>query len=58
MKRKRIISLLLCTAMLGCVPNVIAEDNYATRGEVAEMHLEAAEDYNPSVQKNRYYKRI
>ncbi len=58
MKRKRIISLLLCTAMLGCVPNVIAEDNYATRGEVAEMLLEAAEDYNPSVQKNRYYKRI
>lgn len=51
MKRKRIISLLLCTAMLGCVPNAIAEDNYATRGEVAEMLLEAADDYNPSVQK-------
>ena len=52
MKRK-IISLALASAMiLGAMPVMVsAEDDYATRGEVCEMLLTAADDYNPGVVK-------
>lgn len=51
MNHKRIISLLLCGVMLAGFPSVFAQQPYATRGEVAAMLLEAADDYNPNVQK-------
>ncbi len=50
--KKRIISILMSIFLLfvGVTP-VFAEqnDNYATRREVAEMLLNAADDYNPDV---------
>ncbi len=51
MKRK-VVSLALATAMaFGTMPPaaVFAEDGYATRGEVCDMLLNAADDYNPGV---------
>ncbi len=53
--KKKIIALLLSAAMLiGTMPAVapvFAADDYATRGEVCDMLLTAADDYNPGVQK-------
>ncbi len=50
--KKRIISLILCGFMISNVPTVFAAaDEDATRGEVAAMLLQAADDYNPGVEK-------
>ena len=49
--KKRIISLILCGCMFASMPAVWAADEDATRGEVAEMLLQAADDYNPGVEK-------
>ncbi len=52
--KKKIIALLLSAAMLiGTMPAIMvfAADDYATRGEVCDMLLTAADDYNPGVQK-------
>ena len=51
MLAKKITSFLLCAALLGSVPVAMAEEDYATRGDVAAMLLSAADDYNPAVQK-------
>ena len=51
---KRTLSILLAAAMTVSVgiTKAMAEDSYATRGEVCEMLLTAADDYNPTVQKS------
>ena len=49
--KKKIISILLAASMLPCV-NAFASDMYATRGEVADMLLTAADDYNPGVKRS------
>ncbi len=52
--KKKLIALILSAAMLiGTMPAamVFAADDYATRGEVCDMLLTAADDYNPGVQK-------
>ena len=49
--KKKIISILLAVSMLPCV-NAFASDMYATRGEVADMLLTAADDYNPGVKRS------
>lgn len=53
--RRNVVALLLVFVMVfGAMPTVVfaAEDSdYATRGEVCEMLLCAADDYNPLVQK-------
>lgn len=49
--KKKIISMILAASMLPCV-NVFASDMYATRGEVADMLLVAADDYNPTVKRS------
>ena len=51
---KRTLSILLAAAMTVSAGAVVAmaEDGYATRGEVCEMLLTAADDYNPTVQKS------
>lgn len=52
MKTRRLFSLLLSAALLVGTPAALAqEDTYATRGEVAAMLVEAADDYHPGVQK-------
>ena len=50
MHNKKIIALALCAAVFAGMPRVMAED-YASRGEVADMLLQAADDYNPEVEK-------
>ena len=50
MKSKRLITAILTAAML-LGNTAFAVDMYATRGEVADMLLLAADDYNPSVQR-------
>ena len=51
---KRTLSILLAAAMTVSAGAAVAmaEDGYATRGEVCEMLLTAADDYNPTVQKS------
>ncbi len=51
---KRTLSILLAAAMTVSAGAAVAmaEDNYATRGEVCEMLLTAADDYNPQVVKS------
>ncbi|MGM9938054.1 MAG: M13-type metalloendopeptidase [Candidatus Ornithomonoglobus sp.] len=51
---KRTISLITAAAMSFSLFTftAMAEDSYATRGEVCEMLLTAADDYNPGVQKS------
>ncbi len=49
--KKKIISILLAASILPCV-NAFASDMYATRGEVADMLLTAADDYNPGVKRS------
>ena len=51
MKSKKLITTILATAML-LGNTAFATDMYATRGEVADMLLLAADDYNPSVEKS------
>ena len=48
MKFKKLITTILAAAML-LGNTAFAADNYATRGEVADMLLAAADDYNPTV---------
>lgn len=50
MKSKRLITAILAAAML-LGNTAFAAENYATRGEVADMLLSAADDYNPSVER-------
>lgn len=51
---KRTLSILLAAALTvsAGITTVMAEDNYATRGEVCGMLLIAADDYNLDVQKS------
>lgn len=51
MKCKKILTTILAASML-LGNTAIAADTYVTRGEVADMLLCAADDYNPSVSKN------
>ena len=51
MKSKRLITAILAAAML-LGNTAFASDVYATRGEVADMLLAAADDYNPSVRRS------
>lgn len=51
MKCKKILTTILAASML-LGNTAIAADTYVTRGEVADMLLCAADDYNPSVGKN------
>ena len=51
MKTKRIIAAGVTAAVL-FTNTVFASDMYATRGEVADMLLSAADDYNPNVQRS------
>lgn len=50
--KNRVVSLLLSLIIIILsIPYVSAQDRYLTRGEVVEMLLKAADDYNPGVQK-------
>lgn len=51
MKLKKLITAILTAAML-LGNTAFAADMYATRGEVADMLLSAADDYNPSVRRS------
>ena len=51
MKTKRIFVAGLAAAIL-LTNTAFASDMYATRGEVADMLLNAADDYNPTVQRS------
>ncbi len=51
MKIKRILSLFIVLHIITALP-VFAKTEYATRGEVAEFLLSAADFYNPGVKKN------
>ena len=51
MKLKKLITAILTAAML-LGSTAFAADMYATRGEVADMLLSAADDYNPSVRRS------
>lgn len=51
---KKFVSVLLTMMMtLTAIPfsGIAAQEDYATRGEVVQLLLEAADDYNPQVQK-------
>ncbi|MGM9552168.1 MAG: M13-type metalloendopeptidase [Clostridia bacterium] len=51
---KKILSALLVASMMFSmgITAALADDGYATRGEVCQMLLTAADDYNPTVQKS------
>lgn len=52
MKWKRTLTAFLVLALLSCsLPTAFASDKSATRGEVVQALLTAADDYNPSVEK-------
>lgn len=54
MKMKKLFAAFMAAVMLtSVIPAawVLAEEDYATRGEVVEMLLLAADDYHPNVQK-------
>lgn len=51
MKSKKLITTILAAAML-LGNTAFASDMYATRGEVADMLLLAADDYNPTVERS------
>ena len=51
MKLKRLITTILALSML-LGNTAFASDMYATRGEVADMLLLAADDYNPTVERS------
>ena len=48
MKTKRILAVGIAAAVI-FTNTAFASDMYATRGEVANMLLQAADDYNPNV---------
>lgn len=52
MKLKQITATLLVITLLFCSCAVFAEEENATRGEVVQMLITAADDYNPTVQKS------
>lgn len=53
MKTKKLLTGILALTMLATIHiPAFASDMYATRGEVADMLLIAADDYNPSVQRS------
>ena len=51
MKLKKFITTIIAASML-LVNTAFASDMYATRGEVTDMLLTAADDYNPTVKKS------
>ena len=54
MKAKKLIALLLATmTAISATPlsGIAAQEDYATRGEVVQMLMNAADEYNPQVQK-------
>lgn len=51
LKTKRIIAAFLAAALMQTTA-AFASDMYATRGEVADMLLSAADDYNPGVKRS------
>ena len=52
MKIKKVVSGLLALSIaVGSMYVVSAKDQYVTRGQVADMLLIAADDYNPNVKK-------
>ena len=54
MKAKKLIALLLAAmTAISATPlsGIAAQEDYATRGEVVQMLMNAADDYNPDVQK-------
>ena len=52
MKIKKVVSGLLALSIaVGSMYVVSAKDQYVTRGQVADMLLVAADDYNPNVKK-------
>ena len=52
MKIKKAVSGLLALSIaVGSMYVVSAKDQYVTRGQVADMLLVAADDYNPNVKK-------
>ena len=54
MKAKKLIALLLAAmTAISATPlsGIAAQEDYATRGEVVQMLMNAADDYNPQVQK-------
>ena len=52
MKIKKVVSGLLALSIaVGSMCVVSAKDQYVTRGQVADMLLVAADDYNPNVKK-------
>ncbi len=51
MKSKKIVTLLLLSTMISNTSYVFAEDGIS-RGEAAQMLIEAADDYNPTVKKS------
>lgn len=50
-KPKKIAAVLLSLSLMSNLPAVFAEEQIATRGEVVQALLTAADDYNPTVQK-------
>ncbi|MGI5979178.1 MAG: M13-type metalloendopeptidase [Oscillospiraceae bacterium] len=52
-KLKQSISVLLAVLLLvGTLPAARAQETYATRGQVADMLIAAADDYNPGLQRS------
>ena len=52
-KCRKLLSVLLAVLLLaGTFPAARAEQTYATRGQVADMLIAAADDYNPGVQRS------
>ncbi len=52
MRLKKAVALLLTAAMLSSSSVVFASDKKVTRGEVADILLNAADDYNSDIKKN------
>lgn len=53
MKRRiAVFTAVLMIASIFSLPCAMAQEKYGNRGEVAQMLLEAADDYNPQVQKS------
>lgn len=49
--RRSLCTLLAVVLLLGSVPHAWAAENYAARGQVADMLVAAADDYNPALQR-------
>lgn len=50
--KSRITAIALCVSMVLSLPFSVLAAEYATRGETADMLLNAADDYNPSVRRS------